>query len=177
MIYKNVIMSCLLHMRTYFNATFMTTLTVPARHRDSPEIGEKSILFDFHRAVHRNIIPIVKPTRCTSVVNLFYFRMTLYMFRTVFPSIIRSSRLYIQQQAFVKQILLSACQQADSSICLTNACCHMYSMYCCLTNACCCMFSLELLMMDGKTVRIMYSVFQNKINLIHWCIQLVLLQK
>ena len=26
--------------------------------------------------------------------------MTLYMFRTVFPSIIRSSRLYIQQQAF-----------------------------------------------------------------------------
>jgi len=35
--------------------------------------------------------------------------MTLYMFRAVFPSIIRSSRLYIQQQAFVKQILLSAC--------------------------------------------------------------------
>jgi len=38
------------------------------------------------------------------------------MFRTVFPSIIRSSRLYIQQQAFVKQILLTACQQAVSSI-------------------------------------------------------------
>jgi len=35
--------------------------------------------------------------------------ITLYMFRTVFPSIINSSRLYIQQQAFVKQILLSAC--------------------------------------------------------------------
>ena len=31
------------------------------------------------------------------------------MFRTVFPSDIRSSRLYIQQQAFVKQLLLSAC--------------------------------------------------------------------
>ena len=28
------------------------------------------------------------------------------MFRTVFPSIIRSSRLYIQQQAYVKQTLL-----------------------------------------------------------------------
>ena len=28
------------------------------------------------------------------------------MFRTVFPSIFRSSRLYIQQQAFVRQILL-----------------------------------------------------------------------
>jgi len=40
---------------------------------------------------------------------LAYFGMTLYMFRTVFPSIISSSRLYIQQQAYVKQILLSAC--------------------------------------------------------------------
>jgi len=55
------------------------------------------------------IISIVKPTRFTNVLNLFYFGKTLYMFRTVFPSISRSSRLYIQQQAFVKQILLSAC--------------------------------------------------------------------
>ena len=30
------------------------------------------------------------------------------MFRTVFPSIIRSSRLYVQQQAFVRPLLLSA---------------------------------------------------------------------
>ena len=56
-----------------------------------------------------HIISTVKPTRCTTVSNLFYFWMTHYMFRTVFPSIIRSSRVYIQQQAFVKQILLSAC--------------------------------------------------------------------
>ena len=42
------------------------------------------------------IISIVKPTRCTNVSNLFYFVMTLYMFRTVFPSIISSSRLYMQ---------------------------------------------------------------------------------
>jgi len=41
-------------------------------------------------------------------------------------------RLYIQQQAFVRQVLLSACF--------------------CLTYACCCMYSLELLMMDGKTI-------------------------
>jgi len=65
--------------------------------------------YDVHRAAHRNIISIVKPNRCTIVSNLFYFGMTLYMFRTVFPSIIRSPRLYIEQQAFVKQILLSAC--------------------------------------------------------------------
>jgi hypothetical protein len=66
-----------------------------------------------------------KPTRCTNVSNLFYFGMLLFMFRAVFPSIFRSSRLYIEQQAFVKQILLSAC----------------------------CMYSLELLVMDGKTIR------------------------
>jgi len=55
------------------------------------------------------VISIVKPTRCTKLSNLFYFGMTLYVFRTVFSSITRSSRLYIEQQAFVKQILLSAC--------------------------------------------------------------------
>jgi len=38
------------------------------------------------------------------------------MFRTVFPSIIRSLRLYIQHQVYVKQILLTASQQAVSRI-------------------------------------------------------------
>jgi len=42
-------------------------------------------------------------------IKFIYFGLTLYLFRTVFPSIITSSRLYIQQQALVKQILLSAC--------------------------------------------------------------------
>ena len=32
----------------------------------------------------------VKPTRCTSFLNLFYFKVVLYMFRTVFRSVIRS---------------------------------------------------------------------------------------
>jgi hypothetical protein len=41
--------------------------------------------------------------------NLFYFVVALYMFRTVFPSIIRSLRLYIQHQVYVKKILLTAC--------------------------------------------------------------------
>ena len=65
--------------------------------------------FGVHWAVHHNVISIVKPIGCTEVSNLFYFGITLYMFRTVFPSIIRSSRLYIQQQAFVKRILQPAC--------------------------------------------------------------------
>jgi len=55
---------------------------------------------------------------------LFYFAVTLYMFRTVFPSIIRISRLYIQQQAFVKQILLSACCTYSNR--------HLSNRYCCL---------------------------------------------
>ena len=50
--------------------------------------GEKSnkVKFNLHRAVHRNVISIVKPTRCTNISNLFYFGMTRYMFRPVFPS-------------------------------------------------------------------------------------------
>jgi len=44
-----------------------------------------------------------------NISNLFYFGTTLYMFRTVFPSIIRSVRLYIQHQVYVKQILMTAC--------------------------------------------------------------------
>ena len=44
-----------------------------------------------------------------NISNLFYFGTTLYMFRTVSPSIIRSLRLYIQHQVYVKQILLTAC--------------------------------------------------------------------
>ena len=30
-------------------------------------------MFDIRRAVHRKIIPTVKPTRCTSISNLFQF--------------------------------------------------------------------------------------------------------
>ena len=35
--------------------------------------------------------------------------VALNMFRTVFPSIIGSLRLYIQHQVYVKEILLTAC--------------------------------------------------------------------
>ena len=36
-----------------------------------------------------------------NISNLFYSGTTLYMFRTIFPSIIRSLRLYIQHQTFL----------------------------------------------------------------------------
>ena len=35
-----------------------------------------------------------------NISNLFYFGTTLYMFRTVFPSFIRSLRRYIQHQVY-----------------------------------------------------------------------------
>jgi len=40
-----------------------------------------------------------------SISNLFYFGTTLYMFRTVSPSIIRSLRMYMQHQVYVIQVL------------------------------------------------------------------------
>jgi len=70
------------------------------------------LILIFYKICYTNknevLISIVKPNRCTSVSNFFYFGLTLYMFRTVVPSIIRISRLYIQLQAYVKEILLSA---------------------------------------------------------------------
>ena len=60
--------------------------------------------------IYYTLVIMVKWLACAC--KFIYFTMTLYMFRTVFPSIIRSSRLYIQQQAFVKQILFYCCQLA-----------------------------------------------------------------
>ena len=92
-----------------FSARIYSCISIFVCRLTSRYLHKCSQISDVHRAVHRNIISIVKPTRCTNVSKLFYFGMTLHVFRTVFPSINSSSRLYIQQQAFVKQILLTAC--------------------------------------------------------------------
>ena len=42
-----------------------------------------------------SVVRTVQPTRC-NVSQFVYFCKTLYMFQTVFPSIIRSSKLHIQ---------------------------------------------------------------------------------
>ena len=66
-------------------------------------------------------------TKCLSMVNqldapvyqiYFYFGMTLYMFRTVFPFIISSSRLYIQLSDRYCCLLLASRQQYLFDICL-----------------------------------------------------------
>ena len=46
-----------------------------------------------------------KTNQMHNISNLFHFGATLYMFWTVSPSIIRSLRLYIQQQVYVIQVL------------------------------------------------------------------------
>ena len=51
------------------------------------------ILFDVHRTVHRNVFFYSKPKQMQQCIKLFYIEMSLYMFRTVFPSIISSSNL------------------------------------------------------------------------------------
>jgi hypothetical protein len=46
-----------------------------------------------------------KTNQMHNISSLFYFGTTLYMFRTVSPSIIRILRLYIQHQVYVIQVL------------------------------------------------------------------------
>ena len=50
------------------------------------------------------------------VSQIIYSFKTLYVFRTVFPSIIRSSKLHIQQQAYVKQLLLPAASGDETEL-------------------------------------------------------------
>jgi len=46
-----------------------------------------------------------KTNEMHSISSLFYFETTLYVFRRVFPPIIRVLRQYIQHQVYVIQVL------------------------------------------------------------------------
>jgi hypothetical protein len=46
-----------------------------------------------------------KTNQIHNISDLFYFGTTLYMFRTVSPSIIRSLGLYVQHQVYVIEVL------------------------------------------------------------------------
>jgi len=46
-----------------------------------------------------------KTNQMHNISNLFYFGTPLYMFRTVFPSIIRSLSPYIQHQVHVIEVM------------------------------------------------------------------------
>jgi hypothetical protein len=88
-----------------------------------------------------------KTNQMHDILNLFYFGTTLYTFRTVSPSIIRSLRQYIQHQVHVIQVLWLLAGPRWNSVPLASS--HRTR----LTNTWCHMYSLRLLMTDEKTIR------------------------
>ena len=64
--------------------------------------------FDVHRAVYHNIIPTVKPTRCTNVSNLFYFGMALHV----------SDGLSVHHHDFKTVHTATGICQTDTAVCL-----------------------------------------------------------
>jgi hypothetical protein len=65
---------------------------------------------DFQKSVANKIARLTplfysKTNQMHNTSNLFYCETKFYMFRTVFPPIIRSLRLYIQHQIYVIQVL------------------------------------------------------------------------
>jgi hypothetical protein len=73
------------------------------------KIRQSPVYSSLNAITHNNIIVYVSNKSTCWIVynisNLFYFETTLYMFRTDFPSIIRSLRLYIQHQVYVIMVL------------------------------------------------------------------------
>jgi len=67
----------------------------------------------FHNVVEVFIF-IVKSTRCT---NFRVYWISLYMFRTVFPSIIRSPRLYTQRQVYVILVCWLLASKQSTNLC------------------------------------------------------------
>jgi len=66
--------------------------------------------------MHRTILKSfhwVQPTRC-DVSQIIYFCKMLYVLQTVFPSVIRSSKLHIQRQVFVRPIPDAVCAVLSS---------------------------------------------------------------
>jgi len=82
------------------------------------------------------LISIVKPTRCTNVLYLFYFGMTLLRV---------SGGLSVHHQEFKTVHTATGVCQTDTAVCLLAS--RQQYLFGCR------MYSLELLMMDGKTVR------------------------
>jgi hypothetical protein len=95
-------------------------------------------------------ISVVKPIRCT----IFrVYSVPLYMFRTVFLSIIRSPILYIQRQVYVilKFHKWAKLQLSIYTHTLNSNFAHLWTFS--MTYTWRSMYGIGLLMMDGKTVR------------------------
>ena len=109
-------MSVLIHVTPSFTVgrEWLPVLTMSFCVATLPQ-AERSSLWNIRR---------VKPTRC-KVSQFIYFWRLLCMFQTVFPSIIRSSKLHIRRQVFVRPILLPAPSLAGMK--LVYMYCWLYS--------------------------------------------------
>ena len=86
---------------------------------------------------------------------------TLYMFRMVFPPIIRSTKLPIQQWENVKQLLLPAAIGDDMEFRLIPDSSRQQQLFDIYR---CCIHSFELLMMYGNTVQIEHFTRKNNLR-------------
>ena len=89
----------------WYGMTIITTLLIALCHLSSH--APRTYVFVSATVVWHSwdcaswYISIVKPSRCT-IFRVYW--ISLCMFRTVFSSIIRSSRLYIQHRVYVIQV-------------------------------------------------------------------------
>jgi len=111
-----------------FQNEFFNTLNPLVRQETILNESSKEIYLTFICPYIANIFSVYNQKDSTLLKFIYVCKM-LYMFQTVFTSIIRSTKLHIQCQAFVIPLLLPA--EALVSLC---------------------MCSFALLMMDGKPV-------------------------
>ena len=107
---------------------------------------------DFHVTVHRDTFLKIKPTRCTNFSNLFW-NETVHVSDS---SSIQHQEFFTVHTAMV--YVIQVCRQLASRIRMEfhtdparKLSANLYDIYHC------CMYSEKLLMMDGGTVRNMYS--------------------
>jgi hypothetical protein len=111
---------------------------------------ENDIIMDIQKRQNTCMYLYSKTYNSHNISILFYFGTTLYIFRTVYPSIIRSLRLYIQHQVYVIQVLwllVSRKGMELNPVPASNPSQNLYNIYLMLY------YCLLLLMMDGKDVR------------------------
>ena len=103
-------------------------------------------LRNIYRAMHCSIIPIVKPTRCTSVSNLFILeRRTTCFGRSFHPSSGVQDCTYSNRHLSNRYCcLLANGYLLANRYLLTSRQQHIFDS---------CIHNLQLLMMDGKTIR------------------------
>jgi len=92
-------------MHTVTSVGFLFTLNYDARNHELKTGTTLRFYACIQETRNSNVVLRVQPIRCSFSLCIYSCK-TLYMFQTVFPSIIRSSKLHIQRQVFVRPLLL-----------------------------------------------------------------------